>query len=69
LGEIYTVHFSVNTRIVKQPAGQPRRGQGQGDGGERTPPQAIKATDVKVGDVIAASGEVDANANRLARSS
>jgi hypothetical protein len=65
LGEIYTVHFSVNTRIVKQPAGQPRRGQGQGDGGERTPPQAIKATDVKVGDVIAASGEVDANAKSV----
>jgi hypothetical protein len=69
LGEIYTVHFSVNTRIVKQPAGQPRRGQGQGqgqgDGGERTPPQAIKATDIKVGDVIAASGEVDANAKSV----
>jgi hypothetical protein len=68
VGDIYTVHFSVNTRIVKQPAGQIRRGQGQGqgqgqgDGGERTPPQAIKATDIKVGDVIAASGEVDANA-------
>jgi hypothetical protein len=31
LGEIYTVHFSVNTRIVKQPAGQPRRaGRGRG---------------------------------------
>jgi hypothetical protein len=67
LGEIYTVHFSVNTRIVKQPAGQPRRGQGQGqgDGGERTPPQAIKGTDIKVGDVIAASGEVDANAKSV----
>jgi hypothetical protein len=67
LGEIYTVHFSVNTRIVKQPAGQPRRGQGQGqgDGGERTPPQAIKATDIKVGDIIAASGEVDGNAKSV----
>lgn len=71
LGDIYTVHFSVNTRFVKQPAGQTRRGQGQGqsqgqgDGGERTPPQAIKATDIKVGDVIAASGEVDANAKSV----
>ena len=66
LGEIYTIHYSVNTRVVKQPAGQPRRGQGQGQGdGERTPPQAIKATDIKVGDVIAASGEVDANAKSV----
>jgi hypothetical protein len=71
LGEIYTIHYSVNTRIVKQPAGQPgrgqgqARGQGQGEGGERTPPQAIKATDIKVGDVIAAGGEVDANAKSV----
>ncbi|MGA2728169.1 MAG: DUF5666 domain-containing protein [Terracidiphilus sp.] len=65
LGDIYTVHFSVNTRIMKQPPGQPRRGQGQRDGGERTPPQPIKATDIKVGDVIAASGEVDANAKSV----
>jgi uncharacterized protein DUF5666 len=64
-GEIYTIHYSVNTRIVKQPAGQPGRGQGQGDGGERTPPQAIKATDIKVGDVIAATGEVDVNAKSV----
>ena len=65
LGDIYTVHFSVNTRMMKQPPGQPRRGQGQGEDGERTPPQPIKATDIKVGDVIAASGEVDANAKSV----
>jgi preprotein translocase subunit YajC len=69
LGEIYTIHYSVNTRVVKQPAGQPGRGQGrgqgQGEGGERTPPQAIKATDIKVGDAIGASGEVDANAKSV----
>jgi hypothetical protein len=89
LGEIYTVHFSVNTRIVKQaPGGGQRRGrdagqgvgQGQGqsqaqssgggaggsdDGAPRTPPQPIKATDIKVGDAIAAGGEVDANAKSV----
>jgi len=77
LGEIYTVHFSVNTRILKQPpgGGGPRRGQGAGQGqGEgsdpeqapmRTPPQAIKATDIKVGDVIAANGEVDTAAKSV----
>lgn len=63
LGEIYTVHYSVNTRMMKQPPGQPRRNQGED--GERTPPQPIKATDIKVGDVVVASGEVDANAKSV----
>lgn len=63
LGEIYTIHYSVNTRIVKQPAGLPRRNPSEE--GERTPPQPIKATDIKVGDVIVASGEVDANAKSV----
>jgi hypothetical protein len=83
LGEIYTIRFSVNTRIMKQApggggqrrgqeagrnagqsAGQGGSGQGSGnaeDGGPRTPPQPIKATDIKVGDVIVAGGEVDAS--------
>ena len=69
LGEIYTVHFSANTRIMKQ--APPRRGSAGGQGqaqqgeGDRTPPQPIKSTDVKVGDVIAASGEIDANAKSV----
>jgi hypothetical protein len=88
LGEIYTVHFSANTRILKQAPGEPGRrqgrgagagqgqgsgqGSGQGAGGNgdeagmaRTPPQPIKATDIKVGDVITAGGEVDANAKSV----
>lgn len=48
-GEVYTVHFSVNTRIMKQPA------QRQGGGG----PQTIQASEIKVGDAIAVNGEVD----------
>lgn len=73
MGEVYTVHFSANTRIMKQ--APPRHGQGQGQGqaraeaqqgeGGRTPPTPIKSTDIKVGDVIAASGEVDANAKSV----
>jgi hypothetical protein len=63
LGEIYTIHYSVNTRIVKQPASQPQRGHG--DEGERTPPQSIKPAEIKVGDVVMASGEVDANAKSV----
>lgn len=68
LGEIYTVFFSVNTRILKQPPGTPRRhqeGGGFGERAERTPPQAIKATEIKSGDVIAASGEVDPSAKTV----
>ena len=74
LGEMYTVHYSVNTRIMKQAPGQPFRGQrGQGGQGdqqaegerERTPPTPIKATDIKIGDAVAAGGEVDANAKSI----
>jgi hypothetical protein len=73
-GEVYTVHFSANTRIVKsvpRPAGAgndsqagaggARGGNGGGrwGGGQGEPPVAIKASDIKVGDVIVAGGEVD----------
>jgi hypothetical protein len=74
LGETYTVHYSVNTRIMKQPPGPPRRNReaGEGEGAEErgmersaNPPQPIKATEIKVGDVIAANGEVDQNAKSI----
>jgi hypothetical protein len=52
-GEIYIVHYSANTHIVKQPAHRPA------PGGMRTPPEEIKPTDIKVGDAIMAQGEVD----------
>ena len=77
-GETYTVHYSANTRIVKQQArpagaggaqgqgGQWRQGgEGRGEGGGGNPPQTIKATDIKVGDAIAAMGEVDAAAKSV----
>jgi len=78
-GDVYTVHFSANTRIMKQPAGMGGRrgnggggGQGAGDGegmGRRgyggNPPQEIKASDIKVGDAIVAMGEVDAGAKSV----
>jgi hypothetical protein len=63
-GETYTIHYSVNTRILKQAAGTGQRA-GSGEGGERTPPQAIKPTDIKVGDAIAAMGETDAAAKSI----
>jgi Domain of unknown function (DUF5666) len=83
-GEIYTVHYSANTRMIKQTAQGPRPGQGQGQGqggwqqgrgrgeGEGggggyggNPPQTIKPTDIKVGDAIAAMGEIDATAKSV----
>ncbi|MGA2535734.1 MAG: DUF5666 domain-containing protein [Terracidiphilus sp.] len=75
-GESYTVHYSANTRILKQQpraAGEGRgTGQGRGDGEGRgaggmggNPPQTLKPTDIKVGDAIAAMGEVDATAKSV----
>jgi len=68
-GEIYTVHFSANTRIMKLPAGAGGPGGGGGErgqgGGGGNPPQAIKPTDIKVGDAIVANGEVDAAAKSV----
>src|SRR5690242_20291993 len=53
LGETYTVHYSANTRMLKQPA------QRRAQGAMRVPPQEIKAADIQVGDAIVAMGEVD----------
>jgi hypothetical protein len=71
-GLTYTIHYSVNTRILKQQPGT--RGPGGGNGGQRgqgggegggNPPAAIKPTDIKVGDAITAMGEMDANAKSV----
>jgi hypothetical protein len=94
-GDVYIVHFSANTRMMKQAPGQNRernrgqnggqgqvQGQGQNasqgsganepggggrrrnggseDGGDRPMPQTIKPTDIHVGDIITAGGELDA---------
>ncbi len=77
-GETYTVHYSANTRIVKQTAQGRGQGQGQGQGrgrgegeggqggrGGGNPPETIKPTDIKVGDAIAAMGEIDATAKTV----
>jgi len=75
MGEVYTVHFSANTRITKQPAGmrvpgaggggQGAGGGGRGGYGGGNPPEEIKATDIKVGDGIGAMGEIDATAKSV----
>jgi len=67
-GETYTVHYSVNTRILKQQAraaGERGGGEGGPGGGAGNPPTPLKSTDIKVGDAIAAMGEVDATAKSV----
>jgi hypothetical protein len=77
-GESYTVHFSVNTRILKQSAGMRAQGSGERGNGEKSSggqgmsteaggnaPQALKASEIKVGDAVAATGEVDATAKSV----
>jgi hypothetical protein len=58
-GEFYTVHFSANTRIIRQTP--PRRAPGEG--GEA--PQLLKPSEIKAGDVIAVIGEIDATAKSV----
>jgi preprotein translocase subunit YajC len=60
-GDLYTVHYGVNTRFMK---GGPQR-RGQRDEPPANPPQSIKATDIKVGDAIGASGEIEENAKSV----
>lgn len=63
-GDLYTIHYSVNTRMMKGGGGGQRRGQNS-DNEPPTPPTTIKASDIKVGDAIGASGEMDANAKSV----
>jgi len=75
VGEIYTVRFSANTHILKAPAqrggpggrmgGGQGMGRGQGEGMGGSSPQELKAADIKVGDVVAAMGEMDAAARSV----
>ena len=61
-GDLYTVHYSVNTRIMKAP---PRPANQQDRDRFVGLPVSIKASDIKVGDTIAASGEIDAAAKSV----
>jgi preprotein translocase subunit YajC len=56
-GDLYTIHYSVNTRIMKGGGGFRR--QQSDNGAPFTPPIAIKATEIRVGDAVGAAGEVD----------
>jgi hypothetical protein len=59
-GDVYTVSFSANTRIMKQPALRNMPGQPATPGmNQRTSPELLKPTDIKVGDPVAAIGDVD----------
>jgi hypothetical protein len=79
-GESYIVHFSANTRIMKggggrrngEGGGRPRSADASSDAGrdtsrdsDRPTPQALKPSDIKVGDAITAAGEVDSAAKSI----
>lgn len=77
-GEIYTIHFSANTRMMKQPTGgrgpggmgrrggqNPDAAAGGGMGRGGTPPEPIKPTDINVGDAVGAMGQMDPGAKSL----
>jgi hypothetical protein len=79
-GETYVIHYGVNTRILKQQARARGEGGGQAGGGQAgagqagggdgglgggNPPTPLKPTDIKVGDAIAAMGDVDATAKSV----
>jgi hypothetical protein len=67
-GVEYAVHFSGETRIFKMPASARREG-GQDNGGAQgagqgrsmggNPPQQLKSSDIKVGDVVQVRGQID----------
>jgi preprotein translocase subunit YajC len=65
-GDVYTVHYSVNTRIMKQTIRRHAPGEARDEGdAQPAAPQTLKPTDIKLGDVIAANGEVDAAAKSV----
>ena len=67
-GELYTVHYSVNTRIMKAPP-RPAPPSSANDQQDRGPylglPISIKASEIRVGDTIGASGEVNSAAKSV----
>ena len=74
-GETWQVKLGPNARVVKggQRFGGPR-GEGRGPRGDnaqrgendqREPPQAIAVTDIHVGDMLIAGGDVDQSAKRV----
>jgi hypothetical protein len=79
-GDTYTIHFSDDTRMMKQGPGMRGRGrQGNGAGNDEArdrsrdyggglggnPPEMIKSADIKVGDAISSMGDVDAAAKTV----
>ncbi|HVU46714.1 MAG TPA: DUF5666 domain-containing protein [Terracidiphilus sp.] len=79
-GDTYTIHFSDDTRMMKQGPGmrgRGRQGNGAGNGEARdrsrgygggfggNPPEMIKSADIKVGDAISSMGDVDADAKTV----
>jgi Domain of unknown function (DUF5666) len=63
-GDLYTIHYSVNTRFAKSGLTS-ARGRSNENEPPANPPQPGKAADIKVGDAITALGELDVNAKSV----
>ncbi len=63
-GDTYTVHFSVNTRILKQRIRGAAPGQ-PADAPQPPGPLMLKPSEIEVGDVIAVNGELDTAAKSV----
>lgn len=69
-GDTYTVNFGDNTRVMKMQGGMGGRGMRRGGGGggmgrRGSPPEQIKAADIKAGDAIMARGEINSSAKTV----
>jgi hypothetical protein len=62
-GDLYTVHYSVNTRIMKAPP-RPEKGQ-QTSEQYMGLPTTIKPADIRIGDAIGAAGDLDSAAKSV----
>ena len=62
-GDLYTVYFSANTRILKQMV--QRGGHGENGRAGSSGPLQLQPSDIHVGDSIAALGEVDRAAHSV----
>lgn len=65
-GDVYTIKFGDNTRMMKMQGGMGgRRSMGGEQGMGGNPPETIKAGEIKAGDAIAARGEVDSSSKSV----
>lgn len=64
-GQNYVVRFTGDTRFLEEGPRQRGSSEQQSPGERRNPPRSLKANEIKVGDTIAAVGDIDSSANAV----